>query len=144
MSTEIATEEGGEVKGDEEVEFGVVERADSSLGDDAGPDESSEAKILFTVLRGMWTKPSKKQAEKNNNEDREIADNGDQLLAEKKNTEETEENGRQNPAQREKTKHAKESHDRYSQPLGMRVLKTADLGTLALLVVNSFKLHLTA
>ena len=81
---------------------------------------------------------------KNNNEDREIAENGDQLLPEKKNTEETEENGRQNLAQREKTKRAKESHDRSSQPLGMCVLKTADLGTLALLVVNSFKLHLTA
>ena len=43
-----------------------------------------------------------------------------------------------------KTERVKESHDRCSQPLGMRVLKTADLGTQALLVVNSFKLHLTA
>ena len=43
-----------------------------------------------------------------------------------------------------KTKHAKESHDQCSQPPGMRMLKTADLGTQALLVVNSFKLHLTA
>ena len=29
------TEEGNEVKDDEEVEFDVVERAESSLGDDA-------------------------------------------------------------------------------------------------------------
>ena len=43
-----------------------------------------------------------------------------------------------------KTEHAKESHDRCSQPPGMCVLKTADLGTQVLLVVNSFKLHLTA
>ena len=43
-----------------------------------------------------------------------------------------------------KTERAKESHDRCSQPLGMRMLKTADLGTQAFLVVNSFKLHLTA
>ena len=55
-----------------------------------------------------------------------------------------EENGRQNPARRKNTKRAKESHDQSSQPPGMRVLKTADLCTLALLVVNSFKLHLTA
>ena len=46
------------------MEFDVVEGADSSLGDDAGPDGSSEAEMLFTVLRGMWTKPSKKQTEK--------------------------------------------------------------------------------
>ena len=43
-----------------------------------------------------------------------------------------------------KTERAKESHGRCSQPPSMRVLKTADLGTQALLVVNSFKLHLTA
>ena len=42
------------------MEFDVVDGADSSLGDDAGPDGSSEAEMLFTVLRGMWTKPSKK------------------------------------------------------------------------------------
>ena len=43
-----------------------------------------------------------------------------------------------------KTERAKESHGRCSQPPSMRVLKTADLGTQALLVDNSFKLHLTA
>ena len=43
-----------------------------------------------------------------------------------------------------KTERAQESHGRYSQPPSMRILKTADLGTQALLVVNSFKLHLTA
>ena len=58
------TEEGNEVKDDEEVEFDVVERAASSLGDDAGPDGSSKAEMLLTVRRGMWTKPSKKQTEK--------------------------------------------------------------------------------
>ena len=64
VSAEIETEKGDEVKEDEEVEFDVVDGADSSLGDDAGPDGSSEAEMLFTVLRGMWTKPSKKQTEK--------------------------------------------------------------------------------
>ena len=54
-----------------------------------------------------------------------------------------EENGWQNLARR-KTERAKESHDRCSQPPGMRMPKTADLGTQALLVVNSFKLHLNA
>ena len=34
-----------------------------------------------------------------------------------------------------KTERAKQSHDRCGQPPGMRVLKTADLGTQALLVV---------
>ena len=43
-----------------------------------------------------------------------------------------------------KTERAKESHDRCSQPPGMRMPKTADLGTQAFLVVNSFKLHLNA
>ena len=43
-----------------------------------------------------------------------------------------------------KTEHAKESHGRCSQPPSMRVLKTADLDTQVLLVVNFFKLHLTA
>ena len=43
-----------------------------------------------------------------------------------------------------KTERAKESHDRCSQPPGMRMPKTADLGTQALLLVNSFKLHLNA
>ena len=43
-----------------------------------------------------------------------------------------------------KTECTKESHGRCSQLPSMRVLKTADLGTQALLVVNSFKLHLTA
>ena len=64
VSAEIETEEGDEVKEDEEVEFDVVDEADSTLEDDAGPDGSSEADKLFTVLRGMWTQPSKKQTEK--------------------------------------------------------------------------------
>ena len=53
VSAEIATEEGDEVKDDEEVEFDVVERVDSSRGDDARPDRSSKAEMLFTVMRGM-------------------------------------------------------------------------------------------
>ena len=85
------------------MEFDVVDGADSSLEDDAGPDGSSEADMLFTVLRGMWTQPSKKQTKKKKNKEkvREIDDNGDEPLVEKKNTEENEENGRQNPARRE-------------------------------------------
>ena len=43
-----------------------------------------------------------------------------------------------------KTERAKESHDRCGQPPSICVLQTADLDTQALLVVNSFKLHLTA
>ena len=43
-----------------------------------------------------------------------------------------------------KTECAKESHDRCSQPPTMCMPKTTDLGTQALLVVNSFKLHLNA
>ena len=43
-----------------------------------------------------------------------------------------------------KTERAKESHDPCSQPPGMRIPKTAELGTQAFLVVNSFKLHLNA
>ena len=66
VSAVIATKEGNEVKDDKEEEFDAVERADSSLGDDARPDGSSEAEMLFTVLRGMWTKPSKKTDRKNN------------------------------------------------------------------------------
>ena len=46
------------------MEFDEVEGADSSLGDDTGPDGSSEAEMLFSVLRGMWTKPSMKQTDK--------------------------------------------------------------------------------
>ena len=57
------------------------------LGDNTGLDGSSEAEMLFIVLRGMWTKPSKKETEKTM-EDCESDDNGDELLAEKKNTEE--------------------------------------------------------
>ena len=56
-----------------------------------------------------------------------------------------EENGRQNPVRREKL-NAPKNHmiGVATEPPSMRVLKTADLGTQALLVVNSFKLHLTA
>ena len=76
----------------------MVERADSSL--DVGTDGSSEAEMLFAVLRGMWTKPSKKQTEK-----RKIAkpmtmvtNCSQRRKTPKKNTEEK---GRQNPARRE-------------------------------------------
>ena len=43
-----------------------------------------------------------------------------------------------------KTERAKESHDQCSQPPGMWMPKTADLGTQSILVVNSFKLYLNA
>ena len=46
------------------MEFDVVEGADSSIGVDAGPNGSSEPEMLFTMLRDMWTKPSRKQTEK--------------------------------------------------------------------------------
>ena len=41
------------MKDDEEEEFDMVKRADLSLRDDTRRDGSSEAKMLFTVLRGM-------------------------------------------------------------------------------------------
>ena len=105
VSAEIETEEGDEVKENEEVEFEVVDGADSSLEDDAGPDGSSEADKLFTVLRGMWTQPSKKQTEKQRKSSRNRRqNNADEPLAEKKNTEENKESGRQNPARRENGK----------------------------------------
>ena len=64
----METEEGEEVKKDEEVEFDVVEGADSPFVDDVGPCGSNEAAMLFSVLRGMWTKPSTKQTKKKNKE----------------------------------------------------------------------------
>ena len=125
------------------MEFDVVEGSDSSLGDDAGPDGSSEAEMLFTVLRGMWTKPSRKQTEENK-----------EKFAKSTTTVTNLSHGRKTPRKTKKmaartqhegkTERAKESHDRCSQPPGMRMPKTADLGTQALLVVNSFKLHLNA
>lgn len=121
----------------------MVERADSSFGDDAGLDGSSEAEMLFTVLRGMWTKRSKKQT-KQTMEDRESDDNGDELLAEKKKHRGKPKKMADRTQHEGKTERAKESHVRCSQLPGMRVLKIADLGTRALLVVNPFKLHLTA
>ena len=73
---------------------------------------------------------------KKTTEDREIDDNGDVLLAEKKNTEE---NRRKWPSTKGKL-NAPRNHmiDVASHPA------CANLGTQALLVVNSFKLHLTA
>ena len=62
---EMETEEGDEVKEDEEVEFDVVEGADSPLVYNVGPCGSNKGAMLFIVLRGMWTKPSKKRTEKN-------------------------------------------------------------------------------
>ena len=64
----METEEGEEVKEDEEVEFDVVEGADSPLVDDVGSCGINEAAMLFSVVRGMWTKPSKKQTETKNKE----------------------------------------------------------------------------
>ena len=77
-------------------------------------------------------------------QDREIDDNGDKLLAEKKNTRWKTKKMADRTQHEGKTECAKESHDWCSQPLTMHMLQTADLGTQALLVVNSFKLHLTA
>ena len=82
--------------------FDVVEGVDSSLRDDAGPDGSSEAEILFTMLRGMWTKPSKTQREKKNKEKfakstTTVTNRSQRRKTPRKN----EENGQQNPARRE-------------------------------------------
>ena len=92
---EITTEEGDEVK-DDEVECEVVERVDSSLGEDG----SSEPEMLFTMLRGMWTKPSMKQTEKR----QKIAKSTTTVKncsQRRKTPRKNEENGRQNPARRE-------------------------------------------
>ena len=48
----MKTEEGEEVKEDEEVEFDVVEGADSPLVDDVGSCGFNEAAMLFSVVRG--------------------------------------------------------------------------------------------
>ena len=143
VSAETKTEEGYKVKEDEEVEFDVVEGADSSLGDDAGPDGSSEAEMLFTVLRGMWTKPSKKQTEKTKKSSRNRRQRWRTARREDKHRGKTKKMA-DRTQHKGKTERAKESHDRCSQPPGMRMPKTADLGTQALVVVNSFKLHLNA
>ena len=81
------------------MEFDVVDGADSSLGDDAGPEGSSETEMLFTVLRGMRTKPSKKQTEKTEKFAKSTTTVTNRSKR-RKNTEENEENGRQNPARR--------------------------------------------
>ena len=74
-----------------------------------------------------------------------IDDNGEELLAEKKNTEEKRRKWPTEPSTKGKL-NAPKNHmiGVATEPPSMRVLKTADLGTQALLVVNSFKLHLTA
>ena len=125
------------------MEFDVVEGADSSLRDDAGPDGSSEAEMLFTVLRGMRTKPSKKQTEKTKKSSQNRRQRWRNARREEKHRGKTKKMA--DRTQHEgKTEGAKESHDRCSQPPDMRMPKTANLGTQALLVVNSFKLHLNA
>ena len=121
----------------------MVDGADSSLEGDAGPDGSSEADMLFTVLRGMWTKPSKKQTEKTKKKFAKSTTTVTNRSQRRKTPRKTKKMG--DRTQHEgKTERAKESHDRCSQPPGMRMPKTADLGTQALLVVNSFKLHLNS
>ena len=91
-SAEMETEEGDEVKEDEEVEFDVVEGADSPLVDDVVPCGSNEAAVLFIVLRGMWTKPSKKRTEKTKKKLREVDENREEPLVEKKNAEKVKKN----------------------------------------------------
>ena len=125
------------------MEFDVVEGADSSIGHDAGPDGSSEAEMLFTMLRDMWTKPSRKQTEKN----KEKFANSTTTVTNRSQRRKTPRKTKKMAARTQhegKTERAKESHDRCSQPPGMRLPKIADLGTQALLVVNSFILHLNA
>ena len=91
-SAEMETEEGDEVKEDEEVEFDIVEGADSPLVDDVVPCGSNEAAMLFIVLRGMWTKPSKKRTEKTRKKLREVDENKEEPLVEKKNAEKLKKN----------------------------------------------------
>ena len=79
----------------------MVERADSSLEDDVGTDGSSEAEMLFTVLRGMWTKASKKQTEKQQRKIAKSTTTVTNCSQRRKTPRKTEENGRQNPARRE-------------------------------------------
>ena len=74
------------------MECDEVEGADSSLGDNAGPDGSSEAEMLFSVLRGMWTKPSKKQT-KNEEKFTKSMTTEKNCSQRRRNAEENEENG---------------------------------------------------
>ena len=59
VSAEMVTEEGNEVKEDEEVEADVVEGADSPLIDGVGTYRSNEAETLFNILRGMFQEETK-------------------------------------------------------------------------------------
>ena len=88
----METEEGDEVKEDEEVEFDVVEGADSPLVYNVGPCGSNKGAMLFIVLRGMWTKPSKKRTEKTKKKLREVDENREEPLVEKKNAEKVKKN----------------------------------------------------
>ena len=84
VSAEMETEEGDEVKEDEEVEFDEVEGADSPLVDDVGLCGSKEAAMLFSVLRGMRTKPSKRRTEKTKKKLCGVDENREEPLVEKK------------------------------------------------------------
>ena len=64
VSAEMATEEGDEVKVDEEVEDDVVNGADSPLVDGAGPCGSNEAEMLFNVLRDMFEEETDRKQRK--------------------------------------------------------------------------------
>ena len=114
------------------MEFDVVERGYSSLEDNVGTDELSEAEMLFTVLCGMWTKPSKKQTEKQQQKIVKSTTTATNCSQKRKTPRKTKKmTGR---TQHEgKTERAKESHGQCSQPPSMCVLKTTDLGTQALL-----------
>ena len=76
---------------------------------------------------------------KKTTEDREINDNGDVLLAEKKNTQE---NWRKWPTEPSTKGKLKAPRNHMIDVASHRAC--TDLGTQALLAVNSFKLHLTA
>ena len=79
------------------MEFDVVEGEDSSLGDDAGPDGSSEAEMLFTEADQTFEETDRKNKEKLAKSTTTVTNRPQRRKTPRKN----EENGRQNPARRE-------------------------------------------
>ena len=136
----MLTEEGNdnaEANDDKNMETDIVKGADSPLVDEVGLCGSNKAEMLLRVLWGMFEENRSKKLWG-------VDENGEELLTEKKTPKKNEGNGWKNPAWR-KTVHASESHDQCSEPLGMREPKDRWPQALkALLVVNSFKLHLNA
>ena len=64
VSAEMVTEKDDEVKEDEEVEADVVKGADSPIIDEARLCGSNKAKMLFSVLRGLFEEETDRETEK--------------------------------------------------------------------------------